>query len=410
VKERTVVCDPNARWLRIRDMSSRFSRHGLASGAVVAAVVGLIAAGMAMGGTGTGPRRPTRDDLVLGRVPATAVDARAKEIRLLERRLGEAPHDLEAAVRLARLDVEEARRRGDPRLLGYAEAALAPWWNETAPPVAVLLLRATVRQSRHEFDAALVDLDAVVAQAPAEPQGWLTRAVVLTVRGRYSEARESCAPLAPLAGPLVLRACRAPIDGLTGHAREARQSMEGALTLARDRGERAWVHSILGELCQWTGDAAAAERHLTEALRLDPDDRYARGAYADLLLDAGRPDEAGALVAGREADDGLLLRRVLAETALGGREAAALAQTLRDRFAASRRRGEAVHQREESRFALAVDRDPARALALARDGWLSQHEPWDARLLLEASAAAHDPSAAAPALAWLAETHFEGLR
>jgi hypothetical protein len=34
-----------------------------------------------------------------------------------------------------------------------------------------------------------------------------------------------------------------------------------------------------------------------------------------------------------------------------------------------------------------------RALALAREGWASQHEPWDVRLLLEAAAAA-DPAAA----------------
>ena len=389
-------------------MSLPLSRGTIASGLVVLSVATLIAVGVAVGGPAAGPRRPTRDDLVLARVPA-AGDARAREVRGLERRLGETPGDLEAAVRLARLQVEEARRRGDPRFLGYAEAALDRWWQETMPPPPVLLLRATIRQSRHEFEAALADLDALVARAPDEPQAWLTRAVVLTVRGRYSDARASCAALAGLVSPLVRAACEAPIDGLTGKAGAARRTMEAALVQARTPDEAAWAHSILGELCQWAGDLAAAERHLAEALRLDPDDRYARGAYADLLLDGGRATEARALVADRESDDGLLLRLALAEAALRGPRAGALAAMLRERFQASRQRGESVHQREEARFALALDGDPARALGLAREGWRAQHEPWDARVLLAAADAAHDPAAAAPVLAWLEETGFEGL-
>jgi tetratricopeptide (TPR) repeat protein len=384
-------------------MSSNVGRHTIASGAVVVAVVALIAAGAAIGGSQGRPRRPEQDQLVLARVPAG-------ESRGLERRLGEAPRDLQTAVRLARLQVDEGRRRGDPRFLGYAEAALAPWWEETMPPAPVLLLRATIRQSRHEFEAALTDLDHLVAAAPDDAQAWLTRAVVLTVRGRYREARQSCAALAPLAAPLVSRACLAPIDGLTGKAGAARSMMEEALTSAGSAAERAWAHSILGELCRWGGDAAAAERHLGEAIRLDPDDRYARGVLADLLLDAGRAGDARTVLEGRESDDGLLLRLALAEAALRGPRAAALAQELRERFAASRRRGEAVHQREEARFALAIEADPTRALALAREGWQAQREPWDARLLLEAARAVQDPAAAEPVLAWLRETGFEGLR
>jgi Flp pilus assembly protein TadD len=399
--------DPIAIPVRIEGMSIR-SRSTIAAGLVVCSVGILIAVGVAVGGPQAGPQRPRRDDLVLLRVPA-AGDVRTREVRGLERRLAEAPGDLETAVRLARLQVEEARRRGDPRFLGYAEAALGRWWDETIAPAPVLLLRATIRQSRHEFEAALADLDALVAGWPDEPQGWLTRAVVLTVRGRYPEARASCVALGNLASPLVRAACVAPIDGLTGRVRQARQTMETALAAARTPGEQAWAHSILGELCAWGGDAAAAERHLAEALRLDPDDRYARGLLADLLLDRGRAAEARALVAGRESDDGLLLRLALAEAALAGPRAAELAGTLRARFSASRQRGEAVHQREEARFVLGIEGDAHRALALAKEGWGAQHEPWDARLLLETAHAAGEPAAAAPVVAWLAETGFEGL-
>jgi tetratricopeptide (TPR) repeat protein len=374
-------------------------------GSVLVAVAAAIAAGMAMA-RAPERRRPGADDVVLARVPATARDPRARERRALERR---APADLEGGVRLARLEIDEARRTGDPRPLGYAEAALAPWWADPGAPPPVLLLRATIRQSRHDFSGALADLDRLVLQAPDEPQAWLTRAVVLAVRGRYPEARASCAGLEPLVSPVVTAACRAPLDGLTGQLSRARRTLAAALATAA-AGERGWITSLLGELALWAGDVPAAERHLAEALRLDPDDRYSRATYADLLLDAGRAREAAALVAGREADDGMLLRRVLAEAALGSAVSVPLATTLRERFAATRRRGDATHQREEARLVLAVDRQPGRALTLAAAGWQQQHEPWDARLLLEAARASGHPEAAAPARAWLAETGFENPR
>ena len=61
---------------------------------------------------------------------------------------------------------------------------------------------------------------------------------------------------------------------------------------------------------------------------------------------------------------------------------------LRERFAAVRLRGDAPHLREEARLALDIDRDAARALALARQQWALQKEPADAVLLLRSARAA----------------------
>jgi hypothetical protein len=44
-------------------------------------------------------------------------------------------------------------------------------------------------------------------------------------------------------------------------------------------------------------------------------------------------------------------------------------------------------------FALGVERDPARALALARDNLRRQREPIDLLVLAEAARAAHEPAA-----------------
>jgi hypothetical protein len=83
---------------------------------------------------------------------------------------------------------------------------------------------------------------------------------------------------------------------------------------------------------------------------------------------------------------------------------------LRDRFAAARLRGDVVHRREESRFALHLLSEPRTALVLARDNWAVQREPWDARILLEAAANLGDQRSAQPVLDFLADTKLEDVR
>src|SRR5450631_2241033 len=144
------------------------------------------------------PRVPTDDSEVLERLPAGADDARQRERERLRAALAAHPEDLRTAVTLARMEIETSRARSDPRYLGYAQAALAPWWELPDAPVPVLVLRATIRQSLHDFDGALADLDRVVKLAPGGAQAWLTRSIVLTVRGEYDEARKSCEPLLQL--------------------------------------------------------------------------------------------------------------------------------------------------------------------------------------------------------------------
>src|SRR4051812_6740896 len=75
-------------------------------------------------------RVPTDPAEVLETLPYAATDARSRQITTLRRTLAAAPKDLPAAVRLAKLDIQLARERSDPRYLGHAQAALAPWWAE----------------------------------------------------------------------------------------------------------------------------------------------------------------------------------------------------------------------------------------------------------------------------------------
>ena len=57
-------------------------------------------------------------------------------------------------------------------------------------------------------------------------------------------------------------------------------------------------------------------------------------------------------------------------------------------------------------FVLAVDTDAPRALALAQKNWDVQKELADARLLVDAAAAAREPAAAQPVIDW---AHANGV-
>ena len=107
--------------------------------------------------------------------------------------------------------------------------------------------------------------------------------------------------------------------------------------------------------------------------------------------------------------DGLLLRLTLAEHEIGAPGRDAHIEELRARFAASRQRGDSLHQGEEARFLLHLADQPQAALTLAQANWAVQREPRDARILLEAALAAGAPEAARPALDWMAGTGIEDV-
>jgi tetratricopeptide (TPR) repeat protein len=348
------------------------------------------------------PHVPDSDAEVLETLPAGAPSASRPAV---------APRDPGAAVALARRHIERARASGDPRFLGYAEGVLAPWWNDATPPAPVLLLRATLLQSRHRFDLALRDLDALLRLQPRNAQGWLTRATVLRVQGRYAEALASCAKLDGLADPFVTDLCGASVRALAG---ELPGMAAGLEALARESegqapGVRAWYLAERAELAERLGRDDQALALYRGALAEDAADPLLRAAAADVLLRRGRAAEALEFTGADARADVLRLRVALARRALG-RPDAALEAALAGGYAASRRRGEGQHLREEARFALEISADPRRALALAQRNWAEQREPADALVLLQAARAANDPVAAGAVHAWLRETGVQDAR
>jgi tetratricopeptide (TPR) repeat protein len=340
-------------------------------------------------------------------------DPAHQELQRMRARLSATPDNLALATALAQRYIAAGRRQADPRYLGYAQAALAPWWRLPAPPAAVRILRATMLQSTHNFAPALADLDALVAADPANVQAWLTRATILTVQGDYSQATASCARLSRTSPELVSITCIANIAGMSGRASGAERLL--ASTLARNAEEPAelqvWALTLLAEMAARRGDAATAEMRFKRALALDPQDSYLLGAYADLLLDLRRPQHVIDLLKDKTRVDGLLLRHALALQQLPRAADAlrAVSIELGARFNAATQRGDTVHQREQARYELQLRGDAKTALALAQRNWAVQKESADMRIYLEAANAARDAAAAAPVLAWIKRNGVEDV-
>ena len=269
-----------------------------------------------------------------------------------------------------------------------------------------------LRQRRHDFDGALDDLSRVLAIRPRNAQAWLTRAVVLRVRGDFAEALGSCLVLSRLSLHPTATVCAAAITGLTGQAENGYRLIQQVLDKGTDLGcrERLWALTVQAEIAARLGRLSDAEQHFKEALGLGVRDVYLLGAYTDFLLDHGRAQEVRRLLKGDTRPDALLLRLALAEQKL---DASGLEDHIKDlhtRLAAIGLRGDNMHLRTQARFNLHLLKRPVEALRLAQKNWAAQREPADARLVLEAALAARKPEVAQPVLDWLAQTRVEDVR
>src|SRR6202012_485994 len=304
------------------------------------------------------PYVPANDNAVLAEVSTGTRHADVAARRLARARI-------DVAIPLARFYIQQSRLSGDRRYLGYAEAVLAPWMQQSPANADVLVLQATLQQSRHEFAAALATLDHALAVRPKNPQALLIHATVLRVLGRYAEAGADCDRFSQLVEPRLAALCTQSLRGLNGHLESAYSSLTQISTQAWLNSEKSWLYSELGEMAVRLGRDAEAERWFQQDLRLSPTDFYVRAAYADLMLQQGRAGEVLGLLSGQESFEPLLLRIAIAQKR---RRDPALGQSsarLRAAFAAELQRGEAVHRREQARFLLEVLGQPELSLAAA---------------------------------------------
>lgn len=365
----------------------------------------------ALVGQASEPYRPTNDAQVLielHRGGSRAVDREAKTLRM---ELQAHPNELTPARRLAQLLIEQARRESDPRYLGQAEAVLGSWWHSAAAPTEVLILRATIEQSRHQFDAALTTLNQVLTRDSRAGGAWLTKATILTLRGDYPEARRACGVLFRLTDLLTAITATAAVGGVTGEAERSLKLLQVTLesTASNSPATLIWSHTVAGDLAERLDRPADAERHYLAALSLAPRDPFALSVWADFLLNQHRPAEVQSRLENETDIDALLLRYAEAKAAMSRGALTAITSEiarLETGFAAARRHG-ISHAREEARFQLHLLRAPERACQLAWENWKQQREPVDLRLLLECGQAANDRAAIEAARAWIRTNRLE---
>ena len=355
------------------------------------------------------PFVPQSDSQVLERVPARHTEPAAREMQALRQAWRAQPQNLEAATALAWRYQAEVAATGEPRYVGYIQAALQPWWTQPEPPPEVRVLRAVVLQFDHQFAPALLDLAAVLKTQPEHPQALAWQLAIQMVQADYPAAKVSCERLARMTSAVVAAGCTAQVQAMTGQALAAARTLRAALNQPAgvDASERLWSLTRLAEIEAHRGDAAAAQAAFEQALALGQEDVYLQAAYADFLLDQGRAVDVVTRLKDRSRADVLLLRLALATKLAGDPRAAEASRELQARFDAARLRGDNSHRKEESRYALAVQGDVQRALKLARENWAEQREAADARTLLEAALAARDRAAALPVLQWLSDSGFE---
>jgi tetratricopeptide (TPR) repeat protein len=363
-----------------------------------------VLAGLAcVGAAGAAPRVPASDDDVVEKLPYVA--GWANDERRLRRELAQRPRDADTAIAVARSYLELARSQGDARYAGHAIGALRAWQPITAPgtPASVMVMHATVAQFLHDFDGAETTLKAALRREPANPQASITLATILRVRGRYAESDTACRALGPAGQPLYEAACLAENAGLRGEHDAARATLQGllaspALQGSRNAGTRQWLLTSIAEVEELAGRPAAAEAAYREALKAERSG-YLLLALSDFLLRQDRPGEVAGLLAREPRSDAVLLRLASARprspgVAPGPRESPEAAE-LRARFeaAALRPGNTTAHAREEAMFALDVQGDAPRALALARANAGLQREPIDLLLFARAAVAARDDAA-----------------
>ena len=209
------------------------------------------------------PFVPESDGEVVERLPFAASDPVTRKLRALRDQLKDQPDNLPLALTLARGYADLGRSTGDPRFLGYAQAALAPWWGLEQPPREVLLLRAFLLQTTHRFDAALADLTKVLDIDPRNAQARLMRATVLQVKGVYEGAREECNALRGLTKELVWTVCLTSVNGATGRLRESYERLRTAIDRFGDAQPeiRDWALTGLAEMAARAGLTNEADRY-----------------------------------------------------------------------------------------------------------------------------------------------------
>jgi tetratricopeptide (TPR) repeat protein len=283
----------------------------------------------AAGAVDARPAGPSAVDALAGipERPETALDARIQSLQETLRD-GASYEQARAATLLGQAYLQKARETGDPGYYPKAETLFQQALDADANEVEALVGLGTLALARHQFRDALAWGERAVAASPYHAPGYGVVGDAQIELGRYDEAIATIQQMVDLRPDLSSYSRVSYIRELMGDREGALTAMEQAATAGSGYPENiAWVRVQLGNLRFDGGDLAGAEHEYLTALAALPDyapavagqarvaaargelDRaaalYAQAvqsiplpefvvAYGDVLVAAGRPDEAAA--------------------------------------------------------------------------------------------------------------------
>ena len=308
--------------------------------------------------------------------------------------------------------IAKSRRLGGDVFAHEARELLAPWWDIQNPPLKIRLQRATLLQRDHHFEEALTDINEALRTNPKSTEAWLMKTTILTVLGKYEEARSASIPLFGLAPPLVaLTAGTAPTSS-NGELEQSYEFLKDAVEKYQDAppAVQAWSQTALAEMAVRMGEIIAADNHFRAALLIDQSSPYLLNAYAYFMLEQKQPKRVLGLL--KNVKEDIPLPWLLAENAVNGQTPEF--QKVLEIFEHDKKKVHLVHGhshgREEAIYFLFLKNDPLEALHQAQENWASQREAADLLILLQASIAAEDEVTLASTLRWIEEKDFEDHR
>ena len=299
--------------------------------------------------------------------------------------------------------LQQAYQRGDPRLLGMAEAMLQPYQNDKA--ASVRISRANIYQATHRFKEARQELLAILQQIPNQGDSLLMLASIDTVQGNFAAARKSCQQITD-PGLLVIRlACSAQIDSMTGKLKQSAATLQQLLQLnsGLTPEQQRWLYLMLADMALRLDDPVMARQVF---MQLDRDSAPALASRADWLLAHQAWGLARGLLVNHTDNDSLLLRLAFAEQQLAHPDAARHRELLSERLQVWQQRGETAHQREQAQFALWFG-SAEQALQLARLNWQKQRESADFAIYAQAAIRANSTDDLKALQQWLTGSGFE---
>ncbi len=355
---------------------------------------------------------PNHDDQVLERLPIKLFQSSAsKKIRLLRTRLRANPTDWLSANQLAQHYIELSKTLADPRYMGYAQAIINPWLENSKASSQALILRAIIQQNAHDFTGAMKDLDQVLAIRPGHIQANLIKATIATVQGKYSLAIRHCQRLMRHSSLFLALVCQSTAESLSGKADVSYQMLRQIISIdsMMPKKQQVWALTSLAEIAWRLGYFEAANRHFQAALQVGIHDYYLLKVYADFLLQQQRPNDVIKLISADTQNDSLLLRLALAEKMTHSKNLKNHVSLLGERFQLNRQRGSEFHKGDEARFNLYFLKQPQTALKLSQQNWMIQREPTDTYILLKSAIAAHDLKTVTEVKKWLVLHNTEDI-